>query len=71
LPKGNPDDNPVETIFSDVQQMVLDTTSDTDPAVTRRRIVGTCRAATAEPTAASVSPTWRFLQNTGDKCLHQ
>jgi transposase len=40
LPKGNPDDNPVETIFSDVQQMVLDTSSDTDPAVTRRRISG-------------------------------
>jgi transposase len=40
LPKGNPDDNPVETIFSDVQQMVLDTTSDTDPAVTQRRISG-------------------------------
>ena len=43
LPKGNPDDNPVETIFSDVQQMVLDTSSDTDPAVTRRRISGHLR----------------------------
>jgi hypothetical protein len=40
LPKGNPDDNPVETIFSDVQQMVLDTSCDTDPAVTRRRASG-------------------------------
>ena len=43
LPKGNPDDNPVETIFSDVQKMVLDTSSDTDPAVTRRRISGHLR----------------------------
>jgi transposase len=40
LPKGNPDDNPVETIFSDVQQMVLDTSADTDATVTRRRISG-------------------------------
>jgi hypothetical protein len=40
LPKGNPDDNPVETICSDVQQMVLDTSADTDPAVTQRRISG-------------------------------
>ena len=30
---------------------------------------GTCRAATADPTAASASPTWRFLQNFGDKFL--
>ena len=29
----------------------------------------TCRAATADPTAASASPTWRFLQNLGDKFL--
>jgi len=43
LPKGNPDDNPVETIFSDVQQRVLDTSSATEPAVTRRRIRGHLR----------------------------
>jgi hypothetical protein len=40
LTKGNPDDNPVETIFSDVQQMVLDTSSDTEATVTQRRISG-------------------------------
>jgi transposase len=38
LPKGHPDDNPVETIFSDVQQSVLDTSSDTEQAVTQQRI---------------------------------
>ena len=43
LPKGKPDDNPVGTIFSAVQQMVLDTSADTDPAVTRRRISGHLR----------------------------
>jgi hypothetical protein len=49
LPKGNPDDNPVETIFSDVQQMVLDTSSDTDPAVTRRRIGGHLQGCNRRP----------------------
>jgi len=49
LPKGNPDDNPVENIFSDVQQMVLDTSSDTDPAVTRRRISGHLQGCNRRP----------------------
>jgi hypothetical protein len=38
LPKGSPDDNPVETIFSDVQQMVLDNSDDPGPAAAQRRI---------------------------------
>ena len=38
LPKASPDDNPVETIFSDVQQMVLDTSNDPDCQTTQRRI---------------------------------
>jgi transposase len=38
LPKGSPDDNPVETIFSDVQQMILDNSDDPDPPATQRRI---------------------------------
>jgi transposase len=38
LPKGSPDDNPVETIFSDVQLMILDNSNDTDARTTRRRI---------------------------------
>jgi len=38
LPKGSPDDNPVETIFSDVQQMVLDNSDDPDARATQRRI---------------------------------
>jgi len=38
LPKGSPDDNPVETIFSDVQQMILDNSNDPHPQATQRRI---------------------------------
>lgn len=38
LPKGSPDDNPVETIFSDVQLMVLDNSDDPDARTTQRRI---------------------------------
>jgi transposase len=38
LPKGSPDDNPVETIFSDVQMMILDNSNDPDAQVTQRRI---------------------------------
>jgi transposase len=38
LPKGSPDDNPVETLFSDVQLMILDNSNDRDAAATRRRI---------------------------------
>jgi hypothetical protein len=38
LPKGSPDDNPVETINSDIQSMILDNSNDPDPRATRRRI---------------------------------
>ena len=38
LPKASPDDNAVETIFSDVQLMVLDNSDDPDPPATQRRI---------------------------------
>jgi hypothetical protein len=38
LPKGSPDDNPVETIFSDVQQAILDNSDDPDAKATQRRI---------------------------------
>lgn len=38
LPKGSPDDNPVEVVFSDVQLMVLDNSNDQDARTTRRRI---------------------------------
>jgi DDE superfamily endonuclease len=38
LPKGSPDDNPVEAIFSDVQQMILDNSDDSEARVTQRRI---------------------------------
>lgn len=38
LPKGSPDDNPVENIFSDVQLMILDNSNDLDTNATQRRI---------------------------------
>jgi hypothetical protein len=38
LPKGSPDDNAVETIFSDVQQMILDNSDDPNAQATQRRI---------------------------------
>lgn len=38
LPKGSPDDKPVETIFSDIQLMVLDNSNDPDVKTTQRRI---------------------------------
>jgi transposase len=38
LPKGSPDDNPVETIFSDIQQAILDNSDDHDAKATQRRI---------------------------------
>ena len=36
--KDAPDDNPVETIFSDIQLMVLDNSNDPDAKTTQRRI---------------------------------
>jgi hypothetical protein len=38
LPKGSPDDNPVEAIFSDIQLMVLDNSNDPDVKTTQQRI---------------------------------
>ena len=38
LPKASPDDNPVETTFSDVQLMILDNSHDLDERATQRRI---------------------------------
>ena len=38
LPKASPDDNPVETIFSDVQLRVLDNSNDPNPGITKHRI---------------------------------
>ena len=38
LPKGSPDDNPVENIFSDIQLMVLDNSNDPDVKTTQRRV---------------------------------
>ena len=38
LPKGSPDDNPVESIFSDIQLRILDNSNDPDVKTTQRRI---------------------------------
>jgi hypothetical protein len=38
LPKRSPDDNPVETIFSDIQQMVLDNSDDPDAWAMQHRL---------------------------------
>lgn len=38
LPKGSPDDNPVETLFSDIQLMILDNSNDADVTTTQHRI---------------------------------
>jgi transposase len=38
LPKGSPDDNPVEVVFSDIQLMILDNSNDPDAQATQRRI---------------------------------
>jgi len=38
LPKGSPDDNSVENIFSDLQLMVLNNSNDPDVKTTQRRI---------------------------------
>lgn len=38
LPKKSPDDNATETIFSDVQLMILDNSDDPDERTTQRRI---------------------------------
>lgn len=38
LPKGSPDDNPCETLFSVIQLLILDNSNDPDPRALRRRI---------------------------------
>lgn len=38
LPKASPDDNAVETLFSDIQLMILDNSNDPNPHVTQQRI---------------------------------
>jgi hypothetical protein len=38
LPKGSPDDNPVEAILSDIQTSILDLSDDPEPRATQQRI---------------------------------
>ena len=44
LAQASPDDNPAETIFSDIQQNVLDNSNDPDEHTTQRRISSHLRA---------------------------
>jgi hypothetical protein len=44
LPKGSPDDNPAETIFSDIRQAILDNSNDPDAQATQQRISAHLRA---------------------------
>jgi DDE superfamily endonuclease len=49
LPKRSPDDNPAETIFSDIQQSILDNSDDPDARTTRGRISRHLRARNRRP----------------------
>ena len=44
MPKASPDDNPVETIFSDIPQNIWDNSDDPDAAATQHRISNHLRA---------------------------
>ena len=49
LPKRSPDDNAAETIFSDIQQNILDNSDDPDDRTTRGRISQHLRAGNRRP----------------------
>jgi DDE superfamily endonuclease len=49
MPKRSPDDNPAETIFSDIQQNILDNSDDPDEQTTRARISRHLRARNRRP----------------------
>jgi hypothetical protein len=49
MPKRSPDDNPAETIFSDIQQNILDNSDDLDERTTRGRISRHLRARNRRP----------------------
>jgi hypothetical protein len=44
MPKASPDENPVETIFSDIQQNILDNSDDPNERATQHRISSHLRA---------------------------
>ncbi|MGZ6870319.1 MAG: hypothetical protein ACXVHI_08470 [Frankiaceae bacterium] len=49
MPKRSPDDNPAETIFSEIQQNILDNSDDSDERTTRGRISRHLRARSRRP----------------------
>ena len=61
MPKGSPDDNPAETIFSDIQQNILDNSDDPDERATKGRITTICEREIADRTGSFTFATWRIL----------
>ena len=61
MPKGRPDDNPAETIFSDIQQNILDNSDDPDEFATKGRISNHLRREIADRTGSFAFATWRIL----------
>ena len=61
MPKGSPDDNPAETIFSDIQQNILDNSDDPDERATKGRISNHLRAQIADRTGSFTFATSRIL----------
>ena len=63
MPKGSPDDNPAETIFSDIQQNILDNSDDPDECATKGRISNhlRCKREIADRTGSFTFATWRIL----------
>lgn len=56
LPKGSPDDNPVETLFSDIQLMILNNSNDPDAQTTQKRICQHWRRRNRRPDRAITIP---------------
>jgi hypothetical protein len=63
LPKGCPDGNPVETLFSPVQTGILDTSNDPEAKTTQRRISVYLRGTTVGATAGFKCLTFQILTN--------
>jgi hypothetical protein len=61
-----PNGNSVETLFSEVQWMILDNSNDANASGMKQRIRRTGNGAIAR----SESSTWRFSQTIGDKFSH-
>ena len=52
MPKGSPDDNPAETIFSDIQQNILDNSDDPDECRPKVALATICEREIADRTGS-------------------